>query len=218
MSTAVPSYQQGVKALREQLAGMLPAPQLAVFHADADQQGVDISRDLRVKVGDTAPLFSLPDANGNAVALADLLQQGKVVLTFYRGVWCPYCNLELRNLQAILPQIHAAGATVVAVSAMKPDFSAATQSQNELTFTVLSDMDTAVASQYTTVIQNPQTSTQAMADLGYDFYAFYDNQSGNLPVPATFVIDQQGKIIFAESKGGDYRERVEPQAILDALA
>ena len=106
----------------------------------------------------------------------------------------------------------------MAVSAMKPDFSAATQSQNELTFTVLSDMDTAVASQYTTVIQNPQTSTQAMADLGYDFYAFYDNQSGNLPVPATFVIDQQGKIIFAESKGGDYRERVEPQAILDALA
>ena len=103
MSTAVPSYQQGVKALREQLVGMLPAPQLAVFNADADQQGVDISRDLRVKVGDTAPLFSLPDANGNAVALADLLQQGKVVLTFYRGVWCPYCNLELRNLQAILP-------------------------------------------------------------------------------------------------------------------
>ena len=218
MSTAVPSYQQGVKALREQLAGMLPAPQLAVFNADADQQGVDIRRDLPVTVGDTAPLFSLPDANGNTVALADLLQQGKVVLTFYRGVWCPYCNLELRNLQAILPQIQAAGATVVAVSAMKPDFSAATQNQNELTFTVLSDMDTAVASQYTTVIQNPQTSTQAMADLGYDFYAFYDNQSGNLPVPATFVIDQQGKIIFAASKGGDYRERVEPQAILDALA
>lgn len=218
MSTTVPSYQQGLQALRDQLADMLPAAQLAIFNADATQQGVDIPRDLPVKVGDHAPLFSLPDANGNAVALADLLQQGKVVLTFYRGVWCPYCNLELRNLQAILPQIHAVGASVVAISAMKPDFSATIASQNELTFTVLSDMDTAVASQYTNVIQNPQTSTQAMADLGYDFYAFYDNQSGNLPVPATFVIDQQGKILFAESQGGDYRERVEPQAILDALA
>ena len=90
--------------------------------------------------------------------------------------------------------------------------------QNALDFNILSDVDNAVARQYTTVFQNPESSIKAMADLGYDFYSFYNSRTGELAVPATFVIGQDGKVLFAQSAGGDYRQRIEPQKILDALA
>lgn len=213
----VPSYQESLKALREQLGGMLPADKLAIFDEDAKKLGARHVSPLKVHVGDKAPLFTLPNAQGESIQLADLLRQGSVVLTFYRGMWCPYCNLEIKNLQSILHRLKGAGANLVAISSMKPDFSKDMQEQNALDFPVLSDVDNAVARQYTTVFQNPESSIKAMADLGFEFYSFYENRSGELAVPATFIIRQDGEVLFARSAGGDYRQRVEPQAILDVL-
>ena len=213
----IPSYKESLKLLREQLGGMLPAEKLAIFDTDATDLGKRQVAPLKIHVGDKAPLFGLPNPQGESIKLADLLQQGSVVLTFYRGVWCPYCNLEIKNLQAILPHIKAAGANLVAISPMTPDFSKNMQEQNALDFHVLSDVDNAVSRQYTSVFQNPESSIKAMADLGYDFYSFYDSHSGELAVPATFIIRQSGEVLFARSAGGDYRQRIEPQEILDAL-
>ena len=214
---AVPSYQTNLKVLREQLGGMLPAEKLVIFDRDATDLGKKYTSPLKIHVGGQAPSFVLPNHQGASIKLTDLLQRGSVVLTFYRGSWCPYCNLELKNLQTILPRIQAAGANLVAISPMKPDSSKDMQLQNALDFNVLSDVDNAVARQYTTVFQNPESSIKAMAELGYDFYSFYNNRSAELAVPATFVIGQNGKVLFAQSAGGDYRQRIEPQKILDVL-
>jgi peroxiredoxin len=140
-----------------------------------------------------------------------------VVLTFYRGIWCPYCNLELKTYQQILPQLKAAGANLVAVSPMTPDNSLQLKDTNALEFEVLSDVGNHVARQFTTVFKNLETSIKAMAELGYDFNGFYGDTSAEIPVPATFVIGQDGTIKFAGTAGGDYRERVEPKKILEVL-
>ena len=215
--TKVPSYQKALKGLIEQLGEMLPAEPFAVFNTDAEQLAKQYPSPLKLHKGDKAPAFSLPNAKGNVVHLQELLSNGPVVLTFYRGVWCPYCNLQLRQYQSILPQLMESGASLVAVSPQKPDSSLDMQQKNKLEFEVLSDAGNQVARQYTTVFQYGEAPLKAMAGLGYDFHSFYDDESGEIPVPATFVIAMDGTIIYAGSAGGDYRQRVEPQEVLDAL-
>lgn len=214
----VPSYKENLKGLIGQLEGMLPEAQFAVFNGDAAQLAKSYPNPLQLKVGDKAPSFTLPNATGQAVSSDTLLQEGPMVLTFYRGAWCPYCNLYLKNLQEILDQIKGAGASLVAISPQKPDHSLDMKEKNELAFEVLTDAGNHVARQFTTVFKNGEAPLQAMADLGYDFNSFYEDDSAEIPVPATFIIAKDGTVTFAASEGGDYRERVEPQAILAALA
>jgi peroxiredoxin len=214
---AIPSYHDALQQLLQQLATMLPPDKLGVFNDDAQRLGQTYAAPLTLKAGDTAPAFSLPNASGRAVTLSGLLESGPVILTFYRGAWCPYCNLQLRKYQEILPQISAAGAQLVAVSPMTPDHSLHMKTANELQFEVLSDVGNNVARQFTTVITNPASSIASMAELGYDFYSFYGDRTAELPVPATFMIATNRCITFAASEGGDYRERVEPKAILTAM-
>lgn len=217
-ANTAPSYKDGLKELVLQLREMLPEDKLAVFNHDAERLDKAHASVLKLKSGDSAPLFSLPNAAGKTVSLESLLEQGAVVLTFYRGVWCPYCNLQLKTYQKILPQISAAGANLVAISPMTPDASLQMRDSNELAFEVLSDVGNKVARRFTTVFENPDSSIRAMSELGYDFHGFYGDSSAELPVPATFVIAGDRTVMFAASEGGDYRGRVEPQAIIDALA
>jgi len=215
--TTPSTYKNEVTELIGQLEGMIPKEQFQTFDSDAKQLAASHDTPLRLNVGDKAPQFSLPNANGEQVNLANLLEEGSVVLTFYRGVWCPYCNLQLKLLQDALPQISAAGANLVAISPMNPDSSQGAVKENELSFEVLSDVGNNVARKFTTVFKNSDAAISAMGDLGYDFYSFYDDKSAELPVSAVFVIDKNGKVIFAKSEGGDYRERVEVQEILEVL-
>lgn len=219
MSTSlkVPSYQEGLQQLIGQLGEMLPEEALNTFNTDAKQLAENHTSPLKLKVGDQAPNFSLPNATGEQISLEDLLKKGSVVLTFYRGTWCPYCNLALNSYQKILPQIKEAGANMVAISPQSPDHSLTMKEKNELAFEVLSDAGNKIARQFTTVFKNAEVAVKAMGDLGIDFHSFYSDESGELPVPALYIIDPSGKIQFAQSEGGDYRGRVEPQTILDAL-
>jgi len=216
--TIASPYKNEVKELIGHLEGMIPREQFQIFDLDAKELAATHDAPLKLKVGDKAPLFSLPNAKGEIVKLADLLEQGALVLTFYRGVWCPYCNLQLKLLQDALPQISASGANLMAISPMNPDNSQGAITENELTFEVLSDIGNKVARQFTTVFKNSDAAINAMSVLGYDFYNFYDDKSAELPVSAVFVINKSGKVIFAKSEGGDYRERVEVQEILEVLA
>lgn len=213
----IPSYNEGLESLVGQLSEMLPANALETFNKDAKQLAVNHISPLKLNAGDKAPLFSLSNAVGEIVDLAEVLKKASVVLTFYRGTWCPYCNLQLNLYQQILPEIKELGATLVAISPQTPDASLNMKEKNELKFEVLSDNGNIVAKQFTTVFRNADEPVNAMTELGIDFDSHYGDNSREIPVPAVFIINQKGIITFAHSEGGDYRHRVEPKKILDAL-
>jgi len=168
-------------------------------------------------VGDRAPGFTLPDALGRDVSLAELLSAGPVVLQFYRGEWCPYCNLHLRALQEALPEIRKRGASLVAISPQSPDHASSLTEQAELEFDVLSDVDQHVIRDYRLQFTLPADLQSVHLDaLGLDLRAQSADGSWSLPVPATFVINADGRIAAA-SVEVDYRARLEPALILEAL-
>lgn len=215
--TAVPSYEEGLHELRENLKAMLPAEALATFDDDAEQLEKTHQSIFKLRKGDQAPDFTLVNASGNPISLNGLLKKGKVVLTFYRGTWCPYCNLLLNQYQQVLDEIQSLGANLVAISPQTPDESLNIREKNELKFEVLSDVGNLVAKQFTTVFKNGDLPVDTMAMLGFDFDAHYGDDSREIPVPATFIIDTDRTILFAKSGGGDYRNRVEASDILKAL-
>ncbi len=211
------SYQDNLKALRTNLATMLPEEALNVFDKDAVNLQANHQSVLKLKVGDKAPDFSLPNATGKTINLSELLLKGKVVLTFYRGSWCPYCNLLLAHYQSSLKEIHGLGAELVAISPQTPDESLNISEKNQLNFEVLSDNGNMVAKQYTTVFKNGDVPVNLMEELGIDFAAHYADDSNELPIPAVFIIEKDRTISFAASTGGDYRNRVDVSEIINAL-
>lgn len=167
-------------------------------------------------VGEAAPGFELPDARGGSVTLAGLRGEGPVVLVFYRGAWCPYCNLQLRAFQAALADIHAAGASLVAISPQTPENSLTLAEQAKLAFPVLSDVGNDVARSYGLVYALGAADRELHGGVGIDLAAFNDDDSWELPAAAVFVVDTDRTIRYA-SVAGDYRWRVGPDEVLAAL-
>lgn len=166
-------------------------------------------------VGDRAPDFNLKNAVGKSVKLKDYLGQGKVVLTWYRGGWCPYCNLTLRALHNELPNFKANGAALIALTPELPDKSLSTAQKHSLGFEVLSDVGNAVAREYGIVFK----LTQEVADIyqsAFDLHGYNGDESDELPLAATYVINEQGEIIYA-FLDAEYRNRAEPSAITRVL-
>ena len=168
------------------------------------------------RAGNKAPDFSLPDARGGEVSLAQALREGPVVLAFYRGQWCPYCDLELRAYQQVLPQIRALGGSLIAVSPQTPDNSLSTAEQRGLSFAVLSDAGNNVARRYGLVFKLSQGLDEIQRAFGIDLSKANGDGSNELPVPGTFIIARDGTIDFA-FVNPDYRERLEPAQILRRL-
>ncbi|MDE3205089.1 MAG: AhpC/TSA family protein [Acidobacteriota bacterium] len=167
-------------------------------------------------VGALAPDFALPDATGRRVALTSLLAEGPVVLSFYRGGWCPYCSTQLRALQTRLADIAEAGGRLVAVSPQTPDHSLSTAEKLELAFPVLSDVGNIVARTYGLVFSLPEDLREVYAGFGLDLPAANGDDTFELPMPATFVVGTDGKVTwrFVDS---DYTRRAEPDDVIDAL-
>lgn len=211
------SYQENLKNLRDNLGNMLPKEALAVFDNDAQSLQENHNSILKLKAGEKAPDFSLTNAKDKTVRLSELLKRGKVVLTLYRGSWCPYCNLQLSHYQKSLNEIHNLGAELVAISPQTPDESLTIKEKNELDFEVLSDNGNIVARKYTTVFKNADAPVNTMTELGFDFDAHYSDDSRELPIPAVFVIEKDATVSFAKSLGGDYRNRVDVSEIINAL-
>ena len=172
--------------------------------------------DKTLKVGDQAPDFELPNATGKTVRLSQLLAQGPVVINFYRGEWCPYCNLELRAFQNLLPEFKAAGATLVAISPELPDHSLSVTEKHELEFPVLSDVGNKVARQYGLVFTLDESLLPIYQQFGIDVAGHNGDDSYELPVPGTYVIDSSGTVRYAFAEA-DYTQRAEPAAVLAAV-
>ena len=169
------------------------------------------------QVGDAAPAIVLPDAQGKPFDLAALLARGPVIVTFYRGGWCPYCNLELKAYQDVMPRIIAAGASLVAISPEKPDESLNTTEKNALTFPVLSDVGQSVGKAFGLVYAFTDELRAAYEGFKLDI----PSKNGapdewSLPLSATYVIGSDGLILFADT-GVDYRRRTDPLDVLRVL-
>ncbi|RJQ76055.1 AhpC/TSA family protein [Pseudonocardiaceae bacterium YIM PH 21723] len=167
-----------------------------------------------LRLGDIAPDFDLPDQNGNSVSLSTRLADGPVVLTFYRGAWCPYCNLELRAYEQARGIFAEMGAHIIAVSPQLPDATAETVQKNDLRFDVLSDVWQTTLADYGLRFEVPEpvrsllfpAVTAALAEQG----------SWTLPAPATFVIDQQ-RVIRARHVSMNFSSRMEPTEALQVV-
>jgi peroxiredoxin len=168
------------------------------------------------RVGSRAPGFSLPGARGGVVTLAELLARGPAVVAFYRGGWCPFCNLQLRAYQAALPEIQALGATLVAISPQTPDNSLSTAEKAGLAFPVLSDAHNEVARAYGLVFKLSEGLQSLHSMFGSEPPKFNGDDSWELPVPGTFVLDRGG-VVRLSFVDPDYTHRLEPAAILASL-
>ncbi|MGK7932367.1 MAG: peroxiredoxin-like family protein [Microcystaceae cyanobacterium] len=169
-----------------------------------------------VNLGDTMPNFSLPNAVGKSIDLQDLLTQGTVIISFYRGGWCPYCNLELRFLQQYLPQFQALGANLVAISPETPDNSLSTTEKNELTFEVLSDVGNQFAKTLGLVFTLPDALQPIYQDFGIDLSAYNGDDTFELPIPTTYVVTSNSKVVQAFIEP-DYTKRLDPESIIATL-
>lgn len=170
-----------------------------------------------LKVGEKAPNFTLPNPEGKLLSLDTLLEKGPIVITFYRGDWCPYCNLQLRALQARLPEINALGATLVAISPQVPDGSLTKSEISEMDFIVLSDQDAKVATQYGVAWKVPEFLSEHMrVGRKLDLDEINNGNGAILPIPATFILGQDG-VIKWNYVNVDYRTRSEPEEIIEAL-
>jgi peroxiredoxin len=207
-----PSLQSQLDEIIEQI------PESIRSRINEDTSDLDASGVARgLAVGDAAPNFTLPDALGRPVTLSDLLEKGPVVLTFYRGEWCPFCNLQLRSLQEALPLFLEHDATLVAISPQAPDHALSLTEKHDLAYAVLSDVDQSVIRAYRVQF----TLSGDLEDLQVNVFqndpgTQNADHSRSLPVPATFVIDRRG-VVRAAFVSADWRYRPEPTDIIAAL-
>ncbi|NJK37628.1 MAG: AhpC/TSA family protein [Oscillatoriales cyanobacterium RM1_1_9] len=207
---------QELQNFRNQFQGNVPTAVQSKM-AQATQYLVDSEISQKaIQTGDRAPNFTLPNALGKSVELQALLQSNVVVLAFYRGQWCPYCNLELRALQNYLPKIQALGATLVAISPQTPDHSLSTAEKHELTFEVLSDAGNQVAKQFGLVFTLSEDLRPIYEDFGIDLPAHNGDQTFELPIPATYVVDRTGTVVHA-FVNPDYTQRLDPEELISIL-
>ncbi|NIP73978.1 MAG: AhpC/TSA family protein, partial [Gammaproteobacteria bacterium] len=162
------------------------------------------------------PAFELSDAQGNTVNIRERLDQGPLVISFYRGGWCPFCNLEFKALHDILPEIQAHGAQLIGISPETPENAAATVSNHGLQFDVLTDVGNRVARAFGLAMYVPESMRALYAQWGMDLPAVNGDDSWELPIPATYVVDRNGRI-QAHYVDVDYTQRMESADILSAL-
>ncbi|ANU13267.1 hypothetical protein B481_3452 [Planococcus halocryophilus Or1] len=184
--------------------------QNAIDELEASDQGKGL------KTGEKAPNFNLPNATGETVELYEQLKQGPVVLTFYRGNWCPYCNMELRAYQQVIGEIHGQNAELIAISPQTPDQSMSIQEKHDLEYIVLSDENNEVANQFNLVYQLPEYLVDIYKSSGLNVDKYNGEDTWRLPVSATYIIGTDGTIAYDYTKS-DYRDRVEPSTVVEEL-
>jgi peroxiredoxin len=197
--------------------GLQPNPEVLDIMHRATAELIASGQALTAKkAGDKAPGFTLKDPEGNLVSSTELLAQGSLVISFYRGVWCPFCNLELQALQAASSQIEARGARLVAISPQTGSNSRKSQRDNKLTFPILSDEKSRVAAAFGLRFSLPDYLVELYKGFKNDLPAFNDDPSWVLPMPARYVIGTDGIIAYAEVNP-DYTRRPDPTELLPVL-
>lgn len=211
------SLQDQLDALKHDFeTNMAPPAVVEAIHRSTDELIASGQAERALKAGDRAPEFILNDADGNAVSSTELLAKGPLVLTFYRGVWCPYCNLDLKALEAASAEIRARGATMAAVSQQTAPNSRKAQRVEGLTFPILADPGGQVGEAFGLRFQIPDYLKATYLQLKVDLAVINGEASWTLPMPARYVIGTDGVVVYAEVNP-DYTRRPDPSELLPVL-
>jgi len=205
-----------IKEMQEKMLPKIPEETLQTMMATTEKLVASDIADRAVREQQAAPLFTLANTQGKNISLQSLLDKGPVVINFYRGSWCPYCHLELKAYQDTLPAIKEAGATLISVSPNLQEKSAKFVAENPFSFDILSDEGNQVAHQYGLVFSLAEELRPIYEQFGINIPELDGNDSYELPIPATYIIDMDGTIIHAFVEA-DYTMRIEPSLVVDIL-
>lgn len=206
-----------VAAFEENLAAHAPAEVVGAFREERAQLDAAGTPDTTAGTGSPMPDGELLDGHGAPTTLDKARDGRPAVVVFYRGAWCPYCNITLRTYQEqLVPELDATGATLVAISPQKPDGSLSMQETNALTFTVLSDPGNRIAGALGILTAPTEDAVDAQTALGLDLTAVNADGTRTIPMPTTVIVDAAGTIRWIDVHP-DYATRSEPEQILEAL-
>jgi peroxiredoxin len=214
----LPSYMQSLNQYMEK-SEKEKSPYSSSDMAVMEKAGKDLASSMPapgIKLGEKAPDFVLNNALGKSVSLKDKLKEGPVILVFYRGAWCPFCNMHLHVLQESLPEFQKYGAQLITITPQTPDKSVEQFKQKGYPFEVLSDLDSKVMKDYRLYFELHAELVDVYKKHGLDIEAFNGKNRNVLPVPGSFVIDTNG-VVQAMHADTDHKKRMEPSAIIDAL-
>jgi peroxiredoxin len=208
---------QAIENFQKEMIPNIPKDVLQTLQRTSAKLMAKGLEDNALEQGDTIPAFSLPDATGTQISSDQILKDGPMVISFYRGGWCPYCNLELKALQDVLPEIKTLKAELIAISPELPDHSLSTKEKHALEFPVLSDHNNQVAKNFGLVFELDKELVPIFKDkFNWDLIAINGTENVELPFPATYVVDKAGVIQYA-FVNSDYTQRAEPDKILEVL-
>lgn len=211
------TLQDKLDAFKAQFKEQVPTEVFDAF-SRSTQELIDSGQaDRALKAGDQVPDFTLTDSDRNDVSLSKLLSTGPVVLSFYRGVWCPYCNIELKALEEVANGIREAGASLIAVSMQGASDSRKSQKDNNLSFPILTDKAGELAEKFGIRWALQDYVIPVHSGFGVELPKIHNDDQWNLPMPARYVIDTDGTIAYSEVNP-DYTRRPEPTDLLPVLA
>jgi peroxiredoxin len=210
------SLKDTITEFRTKMAKMAPPEVIATLGGEIEKLAKSGIAKGALSIGAKAPDFTLPDARGGTVTLSALLAKGPVVVTFYRGGWCPFCDLQLRAYQGVLPEVRELGAELVAISPQTADFARSDVEKKDLTFPILTDAHNEVARKFGLVFVLSDVMKELQKGFGNPTTKFNGDDSWELPMPGTFVIDRSGIVRLAHVDP-NYMQRLEPRAMLAAL-
>jgi peroxiredoxin len=194
----------------------VPASIVETIHRATEELIASGQVDRALKSGAPAPTFALQDTEGRTVTSEALLERGPLVITFYRGVWCPYCNLDLQAFEACIQEVRATGSQIVGISPQTAPNSRRSQRGNNLTFSILIDPGAAVADAFGIRTELPPYLQDVYRSLKIDLAVINGDSSWSVPLPARYVIDRDGIIAYVEASP-DYTRRPEPTGLLRVL-
>ncbi len=209
------SLQSKLDSIKNTFENKASEEKKQAYQQGVDEVGESGAMKNALREGDDAYMFELPNADGSTVKMAELLNEGPVVLIWYRGGWCPYCNVQLKEMQSYLPQIKELGANLVAISPEVPDSSLSTKEKGELDYYVLSDKGNDVARKFGIVYTLPKV-VQEQFEGRIDVDGYNADNKKELPLAVTYIVNKDGKITYAFIDK-DYKKRAEPETIINEL-
>ena len=211
------SLQDKLDAFRAEVEGKKAPPHVvAVMHKATADLIASGQADRAIKAGARAPKFALPNAHGQLVRSSDLLAKGPLVVTFYRGIWCPYCNMDLQAIEAAADEIRVLGASLVAISPQTAPNRRKSERENGLTFPILSDHGNSIANEFGLRFRLPDDLIAVYRGFGNDLTIGNGEDSWTLPMPARYVIGTDSVVVYAEVNP-DYTRRPDPSELLPVL-